>query len=57
MVVAKSIDVAGDELTECIVQYFRKKYNLIIGETDHRRGSENQPGLGVSVKKKRNPWK
>lgn len=24
MVVAKSIDVAGDELTECIVQYFRK---------------------------------
>jgi actin-like ATPase involved in cell morphogenesis len=28
MVVAKSIDVAGDELTECIVQYFRKKYNL-----------------------------
>ena len=33
MVVAKSIDVAGDELTECIVQYFRKKYNLIIGET------------------------
>ena len=31
--VAKSIDVAGDELTECIVQYFRKKYNLIIGET------------------------
>ncbi len=33
MVVAKSIDVAGDELTECIVQYFRKKYNLIVGET------------------------
>ncbi|WP_424245719.1 rod shape-determining protein MreB [Elusimicrobium posterum] len=33
MVVAKSIDVAGDELTDCIVQYFRRKYNLIIGET------------------------
>ena len=33
MVVAKSIDVAGDELTDCIVQYFRKKYNLIVGET------------------------
>jgi rod shape-determining protein MreB len=33
MVVAKSIDVAGDELTECIVQYFRKKYSLIVGET------------------------
>ncbi|ACC98937.1 Cell-shape-determining protein, MreB/Mrl family [Elusimicrobium minutum Pei191] len=33
MVVAKSIDVAGDELTDCIIQYFRKKYNLIVGET------------------------
>lgn len=33
MVVAKSVDVAGDEMTDCIVQYFRRKYNLIIGET------------------------
>ena len=33
MVVAKSIDVAGDELTDCIIQYFRKKYNLVIGES------------------------
>lgn len=33
MVVAKSIDVAGDEMTDCIIQYFRRKYNLIIGET------------------------
>jgi cell shape determining protein, MreB/Mrl family len=33
MVVAKSIDIAGDEITDCIMQYFRKKYNLIIGET------------------------
>lgn len=33
MVVAKSIDIAGDEITDCIIQYFRKKYNLIIGET------------------------
>ena len=33
MVVAKSIDVAGDEMDECIIQYFRRKYNLIIGET------------------------
>ena len=32
MVVAKSIDIAGDEITDCIVQYFKKKYNLIIGE-------------------------
>jgi rod shape-determining protein MreB and related proteins len=33
MVVSKSLDVAGDELDESIVQYFRRKYNLIIGET------------------------
>ena len=33
MVVAKSIDVAGDEMDECIVQYFRRKHNLVIGET------------------------
>lgn len=33
MVVTKSIDIAGDEMDDCIMQYFRKKYNLIIGET------------------------
>ena len=33
MVVAKSLDVAGDEMDECIVQYFRRKHNLVIGET------------------------
>lgn len=33
MVVDKSIDVAGDEIDDCIVQYFRRKHNLIIGET------------------------
>jgi rod shape-determining protein MreB len=33
MVVTESIDIAGDEITDCIVQYFRKKYNLIVGET------------------------
>lgn len=32
MVVSRSLDVAGDELDEAIVQYFRRKYNLIIGE-------------------------
>ena len=31
MVVSKSLDVAGDEMDESIVQYFRRKYNLIIG--------------------------
>ncbi len=33
MVVSKSIDVAGDEMDEAIIQYFRKRYNLLIGET------------------------
>ncbi|HNT96972.1 MAG TPA: rod shape-determining protein [Elusimicrobiales bacterium] len=33
MVVARSLDVAGDEMDDCIVQYFRRKHNLIIGET------------------------
>lgn len=33
MVVSKSIDIAGDEITDCIIQYFKKKYNLIVGET------------------------
>jgi rod shape-determining protein MreB len=32
MVVSKSIDVAGDEMDEAIMQYFRRKYNLLIGE-------------------------
>ncbi|MFC1500976.1 rod shape-determining protein [Elusimicrobiota bacterium] len=32
MVVSKSIDVAGDEMDEAIVLYFRRKYNLLIGE-------------------------
>lgn len=32
MVVARSLDVAGDKLDEAVVQYFRRKYNLTIGE-------------------------
>jgi len=33
MVVSKTIRVAGDEMDLAIMQYFRKRYNLIIGET------------------------
>lgn len=33
MVVSKSLDVAGDEMDEGIIQHFRRKYNLLIGET------------------------
>ena len=33
MVITRSLDVAGDEMDECIVQYFRRKHNLVIGET------------------------
>ncbi|MBI4425625.1 MAG: rod shape-determining protein, partial [Elusimicrobia bacterium] len=29
----KSIDIAGDEMDEAIMQHFRRKYNLLIGET------------------------
>lgn len=32
MVVSKSLEIAGDEMDESIVQYFRKKYNLLIGD-------------------------
>jgi rod shape-determining protein MreB len=32
MVVAKSLDVAGDKMDEAVVHYFRRKYNLTIGE-------------------------
>ncbi|OGR82101.1 MAG: rod shape-determining protein [Elusimicrobia bacterium RIFCSPLOWO2_01_FULL_64_13] len=32
MVVSRSLDVAGDEMDEAIVQYFRRKYNLLIGD-------------------------
>lgn len=32
IVVAKSVDIAGDEMDEVIMQYFRRKYNLVIGE-------------------------
>lgn len=33
MVITRSLDVAGDEMDECIVQFFRRKHNLVIGET------------------------
>jgi len=32
MVVAKSLDVAGDKMDDAVVQYFRRKNNLMIGE-------------------------
>ena len=32
MVVSNSVRVAGDEMDEAIVAYFKKKYNLLIGE-------------------------
>ncbi|MDE2293071.1 MAG: rod shape-determining protein [Elusimicrobia bacterium] len=33
MVVSKSIDVAGDEMDEAVLMHFRRKYNMLIGET------------------------
>ena len=32
MVVAKSLEVAGDKMDESLIQYFRRKSNLTIGE-------------------------
>lgn len=32
IVASVSIRVAGDEMTETIIQYFKKKYNILIGE-------------------------
>ncbi|MDR0618207.1 MAG: rod shape-determining protein [Endomicrobium sp.] len=32
LVLAKSLEVAGDKMDEAIIQYFRRKYNLTIGE-------------------------
>ena len=33
MVVSESINVAGDEMDVAILQHFKRKYNLLIGET------------------------
>ena len=33
LVVSKSLDIAGDEMDEAVVMHFRRKYNLLIGET------------------------
>jgi rod shape-determining protein MreB len=32
MVVAKSLEIAGDKMDEAVVHYFRRKYNLSVGE-------------------------
>jgi rod shape-determining protein MreB and related proteins len=31
-VISESVRVAGDELTECIIQYMKKVHNIVIGE-------------------------
>lgn len=33
IVVTKSVTVAGDEMDEALVVHFRRKYNLVVGET------------------------
>ncbi|MCX5797339.1 MAG: rod shape-determining protein [Elusimicrobia bacterium] len=33
LVVSKSSDIAGDEMDEAVQMHFRRKYNLLIGET------------------------
>ena len=57
IVVDNTIRIAGDEINESIVRYFRNKYNLRIGEStaerlkmSHGTVSEKYNGQAVSVK-------
>ena len=45
LVISKSIRVAGDKMDEFIVDYIRKKYNLLIGE---RTGEEIKLKIGCA---------
>ena len=45
LVISKSIRVAGDKMDESIVDYIRKKYNLLIGE---RTGEEIKLKIGCA---------
>lgn len=45
LVISKSIRVAGDKMDESIVDYVRKKYNLLIGE---RTGEEIKLQIGCA---------
>ncbi|MEF3192462.1 MAG: rod shape-determining protein [Campylobacterales bacterium] len=47
LVVSKSIRIAGDKMDVAIVDYVRKKYNLVIGE---RVGEEIKINIGSAVK-------
>lgn len=47
LVVSKSLRVAGDKLDMAIVDYIRRKYNLLIGE---RTGEEIKIEIGTAIK-------
>ncbi|MGN8454202.1 rod shape-determining protein [Helicobacter pylori] len=47
LVISKSIRVAGDKLDQSIVEYIRKKFNLLIGE---RTGEEIKIEIGCAIK-------
>ena len=48
IVYSRSVRMAGNEMDDAIMQYMKRKYNLLIGET---HGGKDQDGdrLGVSV--------
>lgn len=46
VVVAKSIRIAGDEMDKAIVQYIKRKYNLLIGE---RTAEQVKIDIGTAV--------
>src|SRR4051812_45708134 len=43
IVYSKSVRVAGDKMDEAIINYIKRKYNLLIGE---RTAEEIKPGIG-----------
>jgi rod shape-determining protein MreB len=47
IVVARSIRIGGDEMDECIVQFMRRNYNLLIGE---RTAEEIKIRIGSAIK-------
>lgn len=46
LVLSKSIRTAGDKIDQCIINYIRKKYNLLIGE---RAAEDIKINIGTAV--------
>jgi len=51
IVYSKSIKVAGDKMDEAIIQYMKRKYNLLIGERTAET-YQNRSWLRLSLEEK-----